>query len=71
MGFTREFAKSKNKNEKNKRNFSGGERELEIFVDQSTKRWIMYGSHNSKDTEVVINNVTVSFLCLKAAAQWR
>ena len=37
----------------------------------NTIRKILYGSHNSKDTKVVINNVTVSFLCLKTAAQWR
>ena len=28
---------------------------------------ITYGNHNSKDTMVIINNVTVSFLCLLAA----
>ena len=51
---------------------SGKERELKIIlVVVKTNRNILNGSHNSKETKVVINNVTVSFLCLKAAAQWR
>ena len=71
MGFTREFAKNKKINEYFKSKYSWKERELKISVDQERKTNILYGSHNSRDTKVVINNVTVSFLCLKAAAQWR
>ena len=71
MGFTREFAKYKKRNDKSKRRSPGKERELKLLVVVKTKRNILNGSHNSKETKVVINNVTVSFLCLKAAAQWR
>ena len=34
---------------------------------KETKIYITYGNNNSKDTMVVMNNVTVSFLCLLAA----
>ena len=34
---------------------------------KETKIYITYGNNNSKDTRVVMNNVTVSFLCLMAA----
>ena len=62
MRFTREFAQHKEFSEKSQRILSGSEREFKIIsVDHSTKRNILYG----------INNVTVSFLCLKADAQWR
>ena len=34
---------------------------------KETKVYTTYGNHNSKDTMVIMNNVTVSFLCLLAA----
>ena len=34
---------------------------------KETKIYITYGNNNSNDTRVVMNNVTVSFLCLMAA----
>ena len=37
---------------------------------KGTKVDVTYGNHNSKDTMVIINNVTVSFLCL-LAAPWK
>ena len=63
MGFTREFAQHKEFSEKSQRILSGSEREFKIIsVDHSTKRNILYGNHNSKDTKVVTNNVTVFFV---------
>ena len=34
---------------------------------KETKVYTTYGNHSSKDTMVIMNNVTVSFLCLLAA----
>ena len=59
------------KNEDNNGLLAGVGKRLTLSVNRKTKKYVLYGSHNNKDAKVVINNVTVSFLCLKAAAQWR
>ena len=70
MGFTREFAK--NNKTKKRSAFKSLVVEWEIPLEVMLRNLnILYGSHISKDTKVVINNVTVSFFCLKLAAKWR
>lgn len=72
MGFTREFAWSKTSNAFFKRiGCKGDKKEYKLGVEQATQKYILNGSQNAKDTKVVTNNVTVSFLCLKLAAARR
>ena len=36
-------------------------------TEKETKLYATYGNHSNKDTMVIMNNVTVSFLCLFTA----
>ena len=65
MGFTKEFAWSKTSKAFFKGiGCKGDKKECKLGVEQATQKYTLNGSHNAKDTKVVTNNVTVSFLCL-------
>ena len=66
MGLTREFVWRRRVKDNLKRKYVR-EENLVSRTEKGTKLCTTYGSHNSKDTMVIMNNVTVSFLCLLAA----
>ena len=65
MGLTSEFVRYRREKDNLKRVYVRNE-SLSI-TERRTKVCTTNGNHNSKDTMVIMNNVTVSFLCLLAA----
>ena len=66
MGLTSKFVRYRRNTNYNFKRKNVGKGRLCITVKER-KVNIISGTHNSKDTMVIINNVTVSFLCLLAA----
>ena len=65
MGLTSEFVWYRREKDNFKRKCA---REENLpRTEKETKVYTTYGNHSSKDTMVIMNNVTVSFLCLLAA----
>ena len=65
MGLTSEFVWYRREKDNLKRKCA---REENLpRTEKETKVYTTYGNHSSKDTMVIMNNVTVSFLCLLAA----
>ena len=65
MGLTSEFVWYRREKDNLKRKCA---REENLpRTEKETKVYTTYGNHSSKDAMVIINNVTVSFLCLLAA----
>ena len=65
MGLTREFVWYRRVKDNLKRKYA--QKENLSRLEEETKLCTTYGNHSSKDTMVIMNNVTVSFLCLLAA----
>ena len=66
MGLTSEFVWRRRVKDNLKRKYVR-EENLVSRTEKGTKLYTTYGNHSSKDTMVIMNNVTVSFLCLLAA----
>ena len=66
MGLTSEFVWRRRVKDNLKRKYVR-EENLVSRTEKGTKLYTTYGNHSSKDTMVIMNNVTVSFLCLMAA----
>ena len=66
MGLTSEFVWRSRVKDNLKRKYVR-EENLVSRTEKGTKLYTTYGNHSSKDTMVIMNNVTVSFLCLLAA----
>ena len=65
MGLTSEFVRYRREKDNLKRKCV--RKENLTRTERRTKVCTTYGNHSSKDTMVIMNNVTVSFLCLLAA----
>ena len=65
MELTREFVWYRSEKDNFKRKYV--RKENLSRTEKETKVYTTYGNHSSKDTMVIMNNVTVSFLCLLAA----
>ena len=66
MGLTSEFVRYRRKKENLKRKYVR-KAMLSRKKKKEMKEYTTNGNHSSKDTVVIMNNVTVSFLCLMAA----
>ena len=65
MGLTSEFVLYRREKNILKRKYVRNEN---LYItEKGTQVYTTYGNHSSKDTMVIMNNVTVSFLCLLAA----
>ena len=65
MGLTSEFVWYRREKDNFKRKYV--RKENLSITEKGLKVYTTYGNHSSKDTMVIMNNVTVSFLCLLAA----
>ena len=65
MGLTSEFVRYRRKKENLKRKYV--RKEILSRTEKEIKEYTTNGNHSSKDTMVIMNNATVSFLCLLAA----
>ena len=65
MGLTSEFVWYRRVKDNLKRKYV--RKENLSRAEKETKLSTTYGNHSSKDTVVIMNNVTVSFLCLLTA----
>ena len=66
MGLTSEFVWRRRVKDDLKRKYVRKEN-LVSRTEKGTKLYTTYGNHSSKDIMVIMNYVTVSFLCLLAA----
>ena len=65
MGLTSEFVRYRRKKDNLKRKYV--RKAILSRTKKEMKEYKTNGNHSSKDTIVIMNNVTVSFLCLLAA----
>ena len=65
MGLTSEFVWYRREKNNLKRKYV--RKENLSRTEKGTQVYTTYDNHSSKDTMVIMNNVTVSFLCLLAA----
>ena len=65
MGLRREFVWYRREKDNLKRKYV--RKAILSRTKEEMKEYTTTGNHNSKDTMVIMNNVTVSFLCLLAA----
>ena len=65
MGLTSEFVRYRRKKDNLKRKYV--RKAILSRTKKEMKEYTTNGNHSSKDTMVIVNNVTVSFLCLLAA----